>query len=219
MKRDLYAILGVSIEADAETIKRAYRRLAMRMHPDTGSEPDPARFREVHDAYVALSEQARRRVGETPLGHVETGRVARRAGPIEEIRAGGPIRVMEDFDTMAPSMGEILDHIAQNFFGFHQKSGGPQRRLELEIVLSPAEAAAGGRLPLQVPCYETCRHCEGRIWMWGVCPQCHGYGMVETSRVVELELAPGIRSGARLELPLRAAGIGNLLLEVTVLVV
>jgi molecular chaperone DnaJ len=211
-QRDFYSILGVPVEAGAETIKNAYRRLAMRLHPDVGREPDPARFREVHDAYAALSDVARRRSHDVELGWV------RRSSAPEEIKAGGPVRIPDDFETVAPSLGEILDHIAQNFFGFHQKSGGPHRRLALEIVLSPQEALIGGRLPFEVPCYEPCPRCHGRAWMWGLCPLCHGYGLVETGRQVALEITPGIRNGSRYELALDSAGISNLTLDVTVLV-
>src|SRR5260370_12455000 len=120
-KRDLYSILGVPVEADAETIKNAYRRLAIRVHPDAGNEPDPARFREAHEAYLILSDAARRRSYD-----IEVGR--------------GP---------------------AQNFFGFHNKSSGPHRRLNLEIVLSREGALTGGRLPFEVPYYAPCRPCYG----------------------------------------------------------
>jgi DnaJ-class molecular chaperone len=212
-KQDRYSILGVPFDAGAETIKNAYRRLTMQMHPDAGREPDPERFREVHDAYVELSGAARRR------SHgVEVGRVTRTSAPIEEIRAGGPIGIPDDFDTVAPSLGEILDHIAQNFFGFHQKSGGPHRRLALEIVLSPQEARLGGRLPFEVPCYEPCQRCHAGAWMWGLCPLCHGYGLVEGAQQVALDIAPGNRNGTHYEVALDSAGISNLRLDVTVLV-
>jgi molecular chaperone DnaJ len=212
-KRDFHSILGVPAGASAQAIKAAYRRLAIELHPDTGREPDPARFSEVHDAYVALSDAARRR-----SGYIQIDRVSRSSTPTEEIRAGGPLRILDDFESMAPSLGEILDHIAQNFFGFHQESGGPHRRLALEIVLSPREAAAGGRLPFEVPCYEPCPHCRGDFWMWGLCPLCHGYGMVEGGRQVTLDIPPGIRSGSTYEIGLDSAGISNLTLVVTVLV-
>lgn len=161
-KRDLYSILGVPADADVRIIKNAYRRLARRVHPDAGGEPDPERFRELHEAYLTLSDAARRRSYD-----VEIGRVSRTSALIEEIRAG-PVRIPDDFESVMPSLGEILDRVAQNFFGFHQKSGGPQRRLGLEIVLSREEALAGGLLPIGVPCYESCPRCNGRSWMWGL---------------------------------------------------
>jgi molecular chaperone DnaJ len=212
-KRDLHSILGVPAGADIETIKTAYRRLALQVHPDTGTEPDPARFREVHEAYAELSDAARRRSHD-----IDIGRVTRASRPLEEIKASGPVSIIDDFESLAPSLGEILDHLAQNFFGFHHKSGGPLRRLDLEIMLSREEAQAGGRLPVEVPCYEPCASCGGGAWMWGICPRCHGYGMVETTRQVMLDIPPAIRSGSRYQLLLESIGISNLMLVVTVLV-
>ncbi len=50
-KRNLYAILGISESAGPTEIKQAYRRLAFAHHPDVGPNPDPERFREIHEAY------------------------------------------------------------------------------------------------------------------------------------------------------------------------
>src|SRR5260370_11339077 len=119
-KRDLYSILGVPVEADAETIKNAYRRLAIRVHPDAGNEPDPARFREAHEAYLILSDAARRRSYD-----IEVGRARPRRISLEEISPRRPISVHDDFQSEAPAIREMLDHIAQNFFLFHNKSGAP----------------------------------------------------------------------------------------------
>jgi curved DNA-binding protein len=51
-QRDRYSILGVPDDANVQAIKNAYRRLVRKVHPDTGNEPDPARFRDVHEAYL-----------------------------------------------------------------------------------------------------------------------------------------------------------------------
>lgn len=212
-KRDLHSVLGVPAGASLQTIRNAYRRLAIELHPDTGREPDPARFREVHDAYVELSEAARRR-----SGHIDIKHVTRPFGPAVEIGAHRTVRILDDSESMTPSLGEILDHIAQNFFGFHQKSGGSKRRLQLEIVLSREEAAAGGRLPFEVPCYQPCPRCRGEFPMWGLCPRCQGYGMVEGGRQVALDIPAGIRSGSIYEVPLDTVGINSLSLIITILI-
>jgi DnaJ-class molecular chaperone len=212
-KRDHYSILGVPAGVNVQAIQNAYQRLALKVHPDAGKEPDPARFREVHDAYLFLSDAARRRSYGVEIGHATGSRI-----PVEEISARRPIIVPHDFESVSPSLGEMLDHIAQNFFGFHHKSGGPRRRLELQIVLGGAEALMGGRLPIEVPCYEPCARCQARAWMWGVCPLCHGYGLAESSRQVMLDIPPGIRNGSRYEIALERVGISNLILDVMVLV-
>jgi DnaJ-class molecular chaperone len=76
----------------------------------------------------------------------------------------------------------------------------------------------GGRLPIKVPCYESCPRCAGGARMWGVCPQCHGYGLAERSRQVTLDIPAGIGNGSRYAVALDRVGISNLVLDVTVLV-
>jgi molecular chaperone DnaJ len=209
-KRDFHSTLGVPAGAGIEAIKQAYRRLALKVHPDTGAEPDPARFREVHEAYLVLSEAARRRSRDAHIGRTWV--------PMDEIGARRAVNVPGDFASVAPSFGEMLDHIAQNFFGFHRKSGGPCRRLALEIVLSEEEARSGGRLPIEVPSHEPCPRCAAQAWRWGLCPLCHGYGLAEISARVMLEIPPGVADGSCYEVTLDSAGINNLTLDVTVLV-
>ncbi len=63
-QRDHYTILGVPADANAGTIKNAYRRLALKLHPDAGTEPDPARFREVHHAYRDILSDGKPRAGD-----------------------------------------------------------------------------------------------------------------------------------------------------------
>ena len=75
-------------------------------------------------------------------GHAGTMHAEPRGRP-EPIRRRPPVNVIDDFGTVSPSVGEILDHIAQNFFGFHQKSHGSRRHLGVEIVLDTREAFFG----------------------------------------------------------------------------
>jgi DnaJ-class molecular chaperone len=116
-----------------------------------------------------------------------------------------------------PSIGEFLDHVAQNFFGFHRKSHGPYRRLGVEIVLSPGEARFGCRVPLEVPNFEPCPRCGGLGSEWGLCSLCHGYGLVEGTARVVMDIPPGVRSGEHYAMSLASVGIGNLLLDVIIL--
>jgi len=123
-----------------------------------------------------------------------------------------------DFGTVSPSVGEILDHIAQNFFGFHQKSHGLCQRLGVEMVLDTHEAFFGASVPLEVPAYVRCTRCGGSGGEWGVCPLCHGYGMMEIAHCVRLEIPPGARSGDRYQIDLRSGGIENLALDVMIVI-
>ena len=222
--KDPYAILGVRRGAPLSEIKRAYRKLAFSAHPDVGDNPDAQRFREVHEAYEILNEMEQRRPSRIKVvrapdrsGYAGTTHVEPRRRP-EPIRRRRPVNVIDDFGIVSPSVGEILDHIAQNFFGFHQKSHGSRRRLGVEIVLDTREAFFGVTVPIEVPVYVRCGQCGSSGGEWSVCPLCHGYGMMEIARGVRLEIPPGARSGDRYQIDLRSAGIENLLLDVTIVV-
>jgi molecular chaperone DnaJ len=220
--KDPYAILSVGRGAPLSEIKRAYRRLAFSLHPDVGNQPDEARFREAHQAYQALiqmEEQRQIKVVRAPdrSGHAETMHVEPRGRP-EPIRRRLPVNLIDDSAAIRPSVGEILDHIAQNFFGFHQKSHVSRQRLGVEIVLDTREAFFGASVPIEVPVYAPCDRCGGSGGEWGVCASCHGYGMAAKSRTVALEIAPATRTGERYQIDLRGAGIENLVLDVTIVV-
>ena len=116
--KDPYAILGVGRGAPLSEIKRAYRKLAFSLHPDVGDEPDETRFREAHEAYHALmqmEQQGSRRlkVGRASdrSGYADTTHVEPLGRP-EPIRRQRPANIIDDFGTVSPSVGEILDHIA-----------------------------------------------------------------------------------------------------------
>jgi molecular chaperone DnaJ len=213
-RRDFYAILGVPARAEPAEIKHAYRRLAFSLHPDVGGNPDPQRFREVHEAYEVLSDPNQRRAYDVKL----VGRP--QAVSAEPLRAGSPIDVFKDYLTVRPRIDEVFDHISQNFFGPTSKSGGPSRRLGLEVILEPDEARFGCRVPLNIPAYIVCPGCNGsgEAWGWNLCPDCYGCGMVEGAAQTNLEIAPGTRDGERYEVNLASAGISNLTLEIRIVV-
>src|SRR6266851_3459350 len=222
--KDPYAVLGIGRGAPLSEIKRAYRKLAFSLHPDVGDNPDETRFQEAREAYQALIQMERRRTSRIKVvrapdrsGHAGTMHVEP-PGRAEPIRRRLPVNVVDDFATVRPSVGEILDHIAQNFFGFHQKSRGSRRYLGVEVVLDRTEAFFGVRLPIEVPVYARCDRCGGSGGDWGVCASCHGYGMAATTRTVALEIASGARTGERYPIDLRGAGIENLVLDVTIVV-
>jgi molecular chaperone DnaJ len=222
--KDPYTILGVGRGAPLSEIKRAYRKLAFSLHPDVGDDPDETRFREAHEAYHALmqmEQQGSRRlkVGRVPdrSGYAEMTQEELRRRP-EPIRRQRPVNIIDDFGTVSPSIGEILDHIAENFFGFHQKSRGSYQRLGVEIVLDTREAFFGVAVPIEVPAYVRCSRCGGSGGELGVCPLCHGYGRMEIAHSVRLEIPPGARSGDRYQIDLRSAGIENLALDATIIV-
>jgi molecular chaperone DnaJ len=172
-KRDYYEVLGVGREASDQAIKSAYRKLALKYHPDRSpDDPDAEeKFKEASEAYSILSDAQKRQVYDR-FGH---------AG----LQGGGGQQGFNP-DTFA-DFSDILG----DFFGFGDLFGGgggrrsrAQRgddvRYDLEIGFE--EAAAGLNAEIQVPRMETCERCHGNGCEPGsspvACPSCHGRGEV-----------------------------------------
>jgi DnaJ-class molecular chaperone len=211
-KRDLYRILGISNQAAPAEIEHAYHRIVFVVHPETGERPDPEYFHEVHDAYEIISVRDRRRFYEIDSAS------RRRPFSAEPQRSRSAVTLIDDFLTVRPSVEELLDQIGQNFFGQRLKSGGPLRRIGAEVILSAEEARFGCRVPFRLPSFAKCARCDGAGVWWAVCPDCYGRGLVQSTREVTLEIRPGVRDRQRFEVDFGDVGIGNLLLEVRVIV-
>src|SRR4051794_10512673 len=138
--RDYYDVLGVSPGAGADDIKRAYRQLARRYHPDISGDDRGAAFLEVSRAYEVLNDPARRRSYDASLGLREGTTPSGRAEWLTD-------EVAIDF----PSVSSVLDRMRDSFFGETRSVG-----LNAEIVLSPQEAFWGTTVPLDVPLRRTC---------------------------------------------------------------
>jgi len=170
---DLYDLLGVSTDATPDEIKRAYRKLARELHPDTN--PDPAateRFKEINRAYETLSDPERRQrydmFGDQPGG-----------------QAG--------FDPFGGSgLGDIFDAFfgggGGNPFGGRRGPSGPPRGADLEVALDLefTEAVFGASHELTVRVPVTCATCGGSGARPGTapttCDQCGGTGQVRRVR-------------------------------------
>jgi molecular chaperone DnaJ len=171
---DYYKTLGVDKKATPDEIKKAYRKLARKYHPDRN--PDDrqaeARFKEISQAHDVLSDPEKRRQYDSGTGPFAT------AGG-----AGGGFGGFGNFDFDASSMGDILS----NLFG---GGGRGQRRrpqaergadLEAQVSISFEQAISGAQVPLQVPMHKSCPTCHGTGAKPGtspsVCPRCQGRGI------------------------------------------
>jgi DnaJ-class molecular chaperone len=173
--RDYYDVLGVSPDAGAAEIKRAYRQLARRYHPDISGDDRGSAFLEVSRAYEVLRDPDRRRSYDARLS--ARGRSEWLAD-----------EVAIDF----PSVSNLLDRMRDSFFG-----GSRESFLSAEIVISPQEAFWGVRVPLEVPLRRTCPRCGGRGEVWGEwCGACRGAGEVRDTHEVCLRVPAGVREGA-----------------------
>lgn len=168
-KRDYYQVLGVSRSADDDELKKAYRRLAMKNHPDRN--PDDAaaedRFKEGKEAYEVLSD-ARKRSAYDQFGHAGVDQTVGAAA-----RSGG--------------FRDIFDEVFGDIFGGARGGAGGARvyrgaDLRYELDLSLEEAVFGATVKIEVPSRLRCEECNGSGARTGTTPEtcttCDGVGQV-----------------------------------------
>jgi molecular chaperone DnaJ len=225
--RDYYEILGVPRNASEQEIKSAYRKLALKFHPDRNPNDKAAeeRFKEAAEAYSILGDPEKRHRYDT-FGHagINTG-----AG------AGFDPTIFADF-------GDILG----DFFGFGdifgRRRGGPRRGSDLryDLELSFEEAVFGATTSIQIPRLEKCAKCNGdgsapgsqptscstchgsgqvtfRQGFFSVartcnrcrglgkiitdpCSECRGEGRIRAERKIEIKIPPGVENGSQLRI-------------------
>ncbi len=231
-KRDYYEVLSVQKSASAEEIKKAYRSLAMKYHPDrnAGDEEAAAKFKEVSEAYAVLSDQEKRERYD-------------RYGP-----AGLEGMAMPDFGDA--SFFDMVGDLLGGFFGGggRRSHHGPQPGEDLlyTLELDLREAYTGCTKTITIPREETCtdcggsgarkgsspvkcRQCDGRgavlrsqgffriqqtcpgcggrgFVIPDLCPKCRGQGRVTVRRTLEVQIPPGVDNGRRQLAPLRGEG-------------
>lgn len=194
MARDLYEVLGVPRNASEAEIKRAFRELTKRHHPDRnpGDPNAEARFREIRDAYEILSNPQKReaydRYGEAVF---QTGTSGAQPGGMDPF---------EDFFGGFGGLGDIFEGV----FGSRRSRGpnggrrGEDLRYDLEIDLT--DVAKGAERQVRYERHAACEPCSGTGCAPGtrpeVCPQCRGTGQMRTSQGFFTLSRPCNRCGA-----------------------
>ena len=171
-KRDYYEVLGVSKSATADEIKKAYRRLAMKFHPDrnkdTDSNDSEKKFKEAGEAYEVLKNKEKRAT------YDQFGHDGLRAGPGGQGGYG------------AEGFGDIFGDVFGDIFGGARRGGGPQvfrgADLGYEMRLDLERAVAGDTVEIDVPTQVGCKTCDGSGAKKGsspeTCSTCGGAGQV-----------------------------------------
>ena len=180
-KRDYYEVLGVSRGASEDEIKKAYKKMARKYHPDLnpGDKTAEEKFKEVNEAYEVLSD-ADKKARYDQYGH---------AGVDPNFGAGG---FGGGFDGSFDfgDLGDIFGSFFGGGFGGGRRTNpnAPQRgeSIRMSIAISFEEAAFGCEKAVTVERYETCDTCHGNGCAPGtspeVCPDCHGTGTDQVRR-------------------------------------
>ncbi|MEE2000212.1 MULTISPECIES: molecular chaperone DnaJ [Alkalimonas] len=169
-KRDYYEVLGVEKGADVKDIKKAYKRLAMKYHPDRtkGDKDLEVKFKEIQEAHEVLTDEQKRAAYDR-YGH----------DGVDPSRGAGGFGGNADF-------GDIFGDVFGDIFGGGGRRGqsraqrGSDLRYNLELSLE--DAVRGKSVDIKVPTWVTCDSCDGSGAKKGTsaktCPTCHGAGQV-----------------------------------------
>ncbi|HPN84535.1 MAG TPA: molecular chaperone DnaJ, partial [Victivallales bacterium] len=185
--KDYYDVLGVSKSASQDEIKKAYRKLAIKYHPDRnpGDKAAEEKFKELSQAYEVLSDQ-QKRAQYDQFGHEAFTRSGARSG------AGhGGFEFHDPFDIFREVFGDGGGGLFDNIFG-----GGRARRdpngpidgsdLRFDLPIDFEEAVFGTEKKIRIPRMETCQECSGSGAAKGsgrkTCPACGGRGQTSISQ-------------------------------------
>ncbi|MDD3517949.1 MAG: molecular chaperone DnaJ [Chromatiales bacterium] len=229
-KRDYYEVLGVAKNAAEADLKKAFRRLAMKYHPDRnpGDKDAEGRFKEAKEAYEILSDP-QRRAAYDQFGHAGVDPSAGAGG----FRGG-----------QGASFSDIFEDIFGDIFGGARSAGGNRAYrgadLQYNLELSLEEAVFGTEVKIRVPSLSTCTECggsgaekgstpescptcggvgqvrmqQGFFSVQQTCPRCHGtgriitkpcaachgQGRIEEHKTLSVKVPPGVDSGDRIRL-------------------
>jgi molecular chaperone DnaJ len=210
--RDYYETLGVARAATAAEIKKAYRRLARKHHPDVnpGNAEAEQRFKEIQEAYAVLSSPDKRKQYDT-FGRVE-GEPGGNAGPFRRGRGAwrdtGGFRVnfeeLGGFQDLGELFGELFDQ---------RRAGaepGPRQRVgadqEMVVEVDFADAVRGASVTLPVQRQVRCAQCGGSRGGGGrTCPSCRGSGVVISTERLRVRIPEGIADGNRVRVAAKGA--------------
>jgi molecular chaperone DnaJ len=167
-RRDYYEVLGVDRGAEPDALKKAYRQLAHRYHPDKnpGNDEAEASFKEASEAYAVLSDPEKRTAYDR-FGHAGVS------------GGGDPFAGFDPFNSFADLFNE--------FFGGDVFSRGRGRRstgrrgadLRYDLEVDFGVAALGGEQRLQIPKHKSCEECAGAGGERETCPRCQGLGQIQ----------------------------------------
>jgi DnaJ-class molecular chaperone len=210
--RDYYEVLGVPRTATEDDIRKEYRKLARKHHPDVnpGDKSAEEKFKEINEAYEVLSDPDKRK------RYDQLGANWKAGSDFTPPPGGrnGRVDFTGDFGAMfggGRSASGFSDFFESMFGRGRGARGGagfrmPGQDIEAEIPLTLEEAHRGGTRSISLEVTEPCPECHGTGKKDGkVCPTCHGAGVTSRPKSFEVTIPPGVRDGS----VIRLAGQGE----------
>ena len=207
--RDPYDILGVPRNASAAVIKKAYRELARKHHPDVnpGDKLAEARFKEINGAFEVLSDKEKRKKYDrfgNQWQHADQFAQAGYQAPSGDFSQGGAGVHFEEAD-----LGSIFNELFRGTRGkTSRRQARPRRGQDIDhpVEVTLEEAYHGSTRILGIEANESCSSCQGTGLIQGVpCSACRGSRVVPRLKRLEVKIPPGVRDGSRV----RIAGKGG----------
>ena len=212
MAKNYYVTLGISRRANLNQIKKAYRKVAKSVHPDTAQSIDSDKFREVREAYETLANEIARKQYDAKLKRQSIP--VRRSSVTDEIKQrSAPFNEMKRLESV---IDEFFEGFVPGFF-HKERYRPPQKDLYYEIILSPSEAMHGGLFPIRVPVIENCDQCNQAGFLdFFFCPECDNHGYRKAEREFSLSIPPRTSHGTEATVSLEDIGLPDVNLYVRI---
>jgi molecular chaperone DnaJ len=198
-------------EENFRDIQQAFRKLAKVYDPHRFRPEGTRKFQHIRQAYETLSNAEKRRFYKQELPQDEFPHPTfSRPQPSPELVVAEPMSLLRDFEAIRPSFEALFERFVRNFTGKGVPKGERLEALNVELILSPEEAASGVTVPVGVPVFYTCRQCggTGHDWMFP-CVSCNSAGMIEVKESLRVRVPPMAPDRTVIEAPIHALGIHN----------